>query len=1353
MRNTIHKLVIAISFLFASEMNAQCPTVLVSAPDSACKGTSVLFSNTTSGSNLAYTWDFNAGDTKANPIGGINGNYPTEIGFTAGIDFLKENNNFIAISIKDAGELIRINYGDSLTNVPTLTSLGNLGVIGGGIRDFELIEDNGNYYGIAVSAAGQMYRIDFGSSLLNNPTGTVVNILAGTLANPFTLDIKKMGDDFITMVANLGGGTVTLLNFGTSMMNSNPTTFNIAVPNALPIAPALINDCGHYYGIVAYLSGSAYTVIDFGNTITSTPIQIQDLTSVSNFGYRKINVINDGYNWLILGNTYGGGGEVHIYNFGSSFNNLSPTISFPGTVGAFGPDFWCFNAKKIESVVGGIACNSSSGDLSYFKFPEIGSVTPQVATTTTPFTTFNDTGLFFFTLSVTDTILGITASAIDSIYISEAPNSSFLSGTSCSSSTTIFNSTSTGNPVLLNWDFGDSQTGSGDSTTHIYTTAGIFNVSLVAITDAGCSDTSINTITVNDPPQANFNFLNNQCAGASVQFNDISTTTVGSISNWTWVFNSLDTLTGSISNYSFNSDGQYPVQLFIQASTGCLDTIQQNIDIIPGPINSFSTTNTCLGETTQFVNTTSITGGLTVDYEWIFNSNDTSILVNPSFTFPSSITANYNVFLTATASNGCVDTLTEVIHIGEPAQVEFSIDDDTVCTNSLVLFSDSSIIPPGEIVTKLIWDFGDGTLDSTQSTVSHFYSTAGAYTITLTIQTESSCIATLSKVIQVIESPVSIFSFSNVCKGINADFTDLSTSSSLSQITTWNWNFGDTLLSSLQNPTHLYADSGVYTVSLTAIDNNGCSNSSTQTITIYATPRVYFSNSKSCTNNATQFTDSTVVGAGISNFLWNFGDGSPSSSIQNPQHIYTTTAAYPVTLVATSTQGCIDSLTKLVLVDYSPEFQLQPSVSCFGSPNHFNYIITGIPVINSGYTWDFGDSTASSQPQPSHQYATAGPRTVAFTLTNLDNGCSSTETITADVIATPIANFTSDSACIGDSLHLLNTSTTPTDPITQWIWTSNFGSLVATENQHLAASTAGNFNFKLTIITSLGCKDSITLPTSVFALPQTNFTSNVDFGSPPLVVIFSNSSDTGTYTWNFGDGSPTSSNTSPTHTYSDTGTYDITLTTISVYGCVSWKNHSIQVLLPYIDLAIESCSYEETSEAYEVSAIVRNLGNITIENFNVNAYLQSKSPISEQANNLILNPGEAMNFKFSSKFLKDEYIPDYLCVEIIKVNQVMDAVISNNENCKTISNASVIYSLYPNPTNNSITLPINATKEKSIFISIYDMYGKLIQEDLSFLLKIGFNRITIDFTSFAAGNYVLKITEGDFNQYQSVIKR
>ena len=77
-------------------MAAQCPTPSFTAPDSACKGTSVLFSNASTGSNLSYSWDFNAADTRFVPAGGITGTYPTEIATSTGIDFMKENNNYMS---------------------------------------------------------------------------------------------------------------------------------------------------------------------------------------------------------------------------------------------------------------------------------------------------------------------------------------------------------------------------------------------------------------------------------------------------------------------------------------------------------------------------------------------------------------------------------------------------------------------------------------------------------------------------------------------------------------------------------------------------------------------------------------------------------------------------------------------------------------------------------------------------------------------------------------------------------------------------------------------------------------------------------------------------------------------------------------------------------------------------------------------------------------------------------------------------------------------------------------------------------------------------------------------------------
>lgn len=79
------------------------------------------------------------------------------------------------------------------------------------------------------------------------------------------------------------------------------------------------------------------------------------------------------------------------------------------------------------------------------------------------------------------------------------------------------------------------------------------------------------------------------------------------------------------------------------------------------------------------------------------------------------------------------------------------------------------------------------------------------------------------------------------------------------------------------------------------------------------------------------------------------------------------------------------------------------------------------------------------------------------------------------------------------------------------------------------------------------------------------------------------------------------------HVFSDTGTFTIQLITTSDKGCIDSVNSTVLVLLPYLDMAVESSNYLETGDAYEVTATFRNLGNITIENFEVNAFLQSKS--------------------------------------------------------------------------------------------------------------------------------------------------
>src|SRR5262249_18594039 len=147
-------------------------------------------------------------------------------------------------------------------------------------------------------------------------------------------------------------------------------------------------------------------------------------------------------------------------------------------------------------------------------------------------------------------------------------------------------------------------------------------------------------------------------------------------------------------------------------------------------------------------------------------------------------------------------------------------------------FSDAST---GSI-TAWAWDFGDGTR-STEQSPTHAYSTAGTYTVQLTVTGPGGSATTTGSVTVSAPPPVANFiaRSRSVQPPLQVVFTDASTGS----ITGWVWHFGDGLSSTLQSPTHIYATAGTYTVQLT-VTGPGGSNTVTKTgaITVTEPPPV-----------------------------------------------------------------------------------------------------------------------------------------------------------------------------------------------------------------------------------------------------------------------------------------------------------------------------------------------------------------------------------------------------------------------------------------------------------------------------------------------------------------------------------
>jgi PKD repeat protein len=246
----------------------------------------------------------------------------------------------------------------------------------------------------------------------------------------------------------------------------------------------------------------------------------------------------------------------------------------------------------------------------------------------------------------------------------------------------------------------------------------------------------------------------------------------------------------------------------------------------------------------------------------------------------------------------------------------------------------------------------------------------------------------------------------------------------------------------------------------------GCTNTSSQTVTVLPQPVADFNYSVACARQAVNFTDLTTVSTPVA-WSWDFGDGAPIDNTQNPSHIYALGGTYNVTLIVSNIAGCNDTITKPVIVNTVPTPLFTANASCQGTVTSFTDLSSDAVAINNWY-YDFDDGNSSFSQNPNYIYAAAGTYNVSLTVTNI-NGCDSTVVIPVTVNVFPDAIYSVDTVCVG-------TPTTFTDNSTgapsQWTW--NFGdgnnSTTGPVTTHTYA-TAGSYLTSLTVSSGAGCTD------------------------------------------------------------------------------------------------------------------------------------------------------------------------------------------------------------------------------------------------------------------------------------------
>ncbi len=175
---------------------------------------------------------------------------------------------------------------------------------------------------------------------------------------------------------------------------------------------------------------------------------------------------------------------------------------------------------------------------------------------------------------------------------------------------------------------------------------------------------------------------------------------------------------------------------------------------------------------------------------------------------------------------------------------------------------------------------------------------------------------------------------------------------------TYSWNFGDgSATSTAQNPSHTYTAAGTYTATLTVTDSASPANTATSTVTVkvsaVGSPLTATASALPTSGQIplnASFTGSASGGTPPYSYSWDFGDGSATSTAQDPSHTYTNAGTYTATLTVTDSASPANTASSTVSITASPIAGTVPGppTGLTASPGTGQVSLSWTPPTNNG---------------------------------------------------------------------------------------------------------------------------------------------------------------------------------------------------------------------------------------------------------------------------------------------------------------------------------------------------------------------------------------------------------------------
>jgi len=478
------------------------------------------------------------------------------------------------------------------------------------------------------------------------------------------------------------------------------------------------------------------------------------------------------------------------------------------------------------------------------------------------------------------------------------------------------------------WDFGvpgiTTDVSSAFAPSYTYPLPGTYVARLVVNPGWPCSDTAYMTVVLDNTFTIDFTATDSVCfENNSVDFMGIaSVPVVPTTTTYSWNFGPNASInnasTQNVNNVIFNQWGSFPVTLTADRNQ-CHAEITKDVVIYGAPVSNFSMPSDyeCDGQTISFTSTSTNS----FIYYWNFGDPttlaDTSHQANPSYTYAGP--GNYTIQLIAGSTGNCFDTVQFNYEIYQDLILSFTHQDSLCITGNSFDFVGTV---SGPSIATYSWNFGNAATPSTGTgtTVNNVvYNTQGNHTAILT-GSYLQCSESVSSNVFVYGEPIIAFGIEPglQCAPFMAHFLDMSVSDTPID---YLWSFGDGTTSTLQNPTHLFANPGIYPITLNIQTTTGCLADLTLTkndlVNVRPRPTAGFTTSTDVTdicNSEVVFIDHSIGASHISYYPDDngiFASGVPAIF----PYLYQSSGYKNVLQIVANEYGCEDSSTYKLYIE------------------------------------------------------------------------------------------------------------------------------------------------------------------------------------------------------------------------------------------------------------------------------------------------------------------------------------------------------------------------------------------------------------------------------------------------------